>query len=79
MFEQFLKSLSWRLTAPVRWLKAWLTGSPQSAEQWKQTDGHPPLQLEESEQEQPSTLIARSCSVPCIRFNYKLHLFELHA
>src|SRR5207244_4283414 len=31
VFEQFLKSPSWRLTAPFRWLKAWLTGGPRSA------------------------------------------------
>src|SRR5207247_4904866 len=31
VFEQFLKSPSWRLTAPFRWLKAWLTGGPPGA------------------------------------------------
>ena len=80
VFGQFLKSPSWRLTAPIRWLKAWLTGSPQSGEQGKQTGGHPPLPLEESEQEQSSTLDRKELFSALYQVQLqRLHLFEFHA
>jgi len=57
VFEQFLKSPSWRLTAPIRWLKAWLTGSPRGAEGREKTGGHrPAVHLEAQEQESPQSI-----------------------